>query len=161
MVETPEHVCSLLVLELLLAVAYILSVSQILLAPFILSLFLFLSRDHNTQVIGNSQLYGGVFKLTAHATVNDGLLDVCVIKGQGMLSAPQRLVSIFARHYNRDSQVKYYQARQIEIRAQRGKILPVQVDGDYLGNTPMNFRVVPDMLWILVPPKADRSLWQS
>ena len=49
MVETPEHVCSLLVLELLLAVAYILSVSQILLAPFILSLFLFLSRDHNTQ----------------------------------------------------------------------------------------------------------------
>jgi diacylglycerol kinase (ATP) len=112
-------------------------------------------------VIGNSQLYGGVLKLTAHATVNDGLLDVCVIKGQGMLSAPRRLVSIFARHYNRDPQVQYYQARQIEIRAQRGQVLPVQVDGDYLGKTPMNFRVVPDMLWILVPPNADRSLWQS
>lgn len=32
-------------------------------------------------IIGNSQLYGGVVKLTADAIVNDGLLDVCVIKG--------------------------------------------------------------------------------
>jgi diacylglycerol kinase (ATP) len=112
-------------------------------------------------IIGNSQLYGGVIKFTAHATVNDGLLDVCVIKGQGMLSAPRRLISIFARHYNRDPKVQYYQARSIEIRAQRGKVLPVQVDGDYLGKTPMNFRAIPDSLWILVPPNADRSLWQT
>jgi diacylglycerol kinase (ATP) len=112
-------------------------------------------------IIGNSQLYGGVIKFTAHATIDDGLLDVCVIKGQGMLSAPRRLISIFARHYNRDPQVQYYQAKQIEIRAQRGKLLPVQVDGDYLGKTPMNFRSIPDSLWILVPPNADRSLWQG
>ena len=112
-------------------------------------------------VIGNSQLYGGVVKFTAHATIDDGLLDVCVIKGRGMLSAPRRLISIFARHYNRDPLVKYYQAKQIEIRGKRGKDLPVQVDGDYLSTTPMSFQVVPSSLWILVPPNADRSLWQS
>jgi diacylglycerol kinase (ATP) len=112
-------------------------------------------------IIGNSQLYGGVVKFTAHATIDDGLLDICVIKGQGMLSAPRRLISIFARHYNRDPLVQYFQARQIEIRGKRGKVLPVQVDGDYLGKTPMNFRVVPNSLWIMVPPNADRSLWQT
>jgi diacylglycerol kinase (ATP) len=112
-------------------------------------------------VIGNSQLYGGVVKFTAHATIDDGLLDVCVIKGRGMLSAPRRLISIFARHYNRDPQVQYYQAKQIEIRGKQRKALPVQVDGDYLGTTPMTFQVVPNSLWILVPPNADRSLWQS
>jgi diacylglycerol kinase (ATP) len=112
-------------------------------------------------VIGNSQLYGGVVKFTAHATIDDGLLDVCVIKGRGMLSAPRRLISIFARHYNRDPQVQYYQAKQIDIRGKRGKDLPVQIDGDYLGTTPMSFQVVPSSLWILVPPNADRSLWQS
>jgi diacylglycerol kinase (ATP) len=112
-------------------------------------------------IIGNSQLYGGVLKLTAHATVNDGLLDVCVIKGEGMLSAPRRLISIFARHYNRDPKVQYFQAKQIEIRGQKGKTLPVQVDGDYLGKTPMSFRVVPNSLWVLVPPNADRSLWRA
>jgi diacylglycerol kinase (ATP) len=112
-------------------------------------------------IVGNSQLYGGVIKFTAHATIDDGLLDVCVIKGRGMLSAPRRLISIFARHYNRDPQVKYYQAKQVEIRRKRGKALPVQVDGDYLGTTPMSFRVVPDSLWIMVPPNADGSLWRS
>jgi diacylglycerol kinase (ATP) len=112
-------------------------------------------------VIGNSQLYGGVVKFTAHATIDDGLLDICVIKGQGMLSAPRRLISIFARHYNRDPLVQYSQGRQIEIRGQRGKAFPVQVDGDYLGKTPMSFRVVPNSLWIMVPPNADRSLWRS
>jgi diacylglycerol kinase (ATP) len=111
--------------------------------------------------IGNSQLYGGVVKFTAHATIDDGLLDICVIKGEGMLSAPRRLISIFARHYNRDPQVQYYRGRSIEIRGKRGKQLPIQVDGDYLGQTPMTFRVVPNSLTILMPPNADRSLWQS
>ncbi len=111
--------------------------------------------------IGNSQLYGGVVKFTAHATIDDGLLDICVIKGDGMLSAPRRLISIFARHYNRDPQVKYYRGKQIEIRGRRGKQLPIQVDGDYLGQTPMTFQIVPNSLSILVPPNADRSLWRS
>lgn len=110
-------------------------------------------------VIGNSQLYGGVVKFTAHATIDDGLLDVCVIKGQGMLSAPRRLISIFARHYNRDPLVQYYQAKTIEIRGSKKKPIPIQVDGDYLRTTPMTFRVVPRSLWVLVPPNADRSLW--
>ena len=109
-------------------------------------------------VIGNSQLYGGVVKLTAHAVLNDGLLDVCVIKGRNMWTAPLRLLSICLRLYDRDPQVNYYRARQVQVLGQ--KFLPVQVDGDYLGVTPMTFQVVPKSLWVLVPPNADRSLWQ-
>ncbi|WP_073071611.1 diacylglycerol/lipid kinase family protein [Phormidesmis priestleyi] len=96
--------------------------------------------------------------LTAHAVLNDGLLDVCVIKGDNMLMAPLRLLSIFLRHYDRDPEVNYYRARQVQILGR--KVLPVQVDGDYLGVSPMNFQVVPKSLWVLVPPNADRSLWQ-
>lgn len=110
-------------------------------------------------VIGNSQLYGGVIKMTAHATIDDGLLDVCVIKGRTLLAAPLRLLSIFTRHYNHDPKVEYYRARQVVIQGK--KTLPVQVDGDYLGQTPMTFTVVPGGLWVLVPPTADRSLWRS
>jgi len=110
-------------------------------------------------VIGNSQLYGGVVKLTANAVVNDGLLDVCVIKGSSMLVAPLRLLSIFSRRYNRDPKVVYYRAKRVQIRGK--KSLQVQVDGDYLGYTPMNFKVVPASLWVLVPSSADKSLWGS
>jgi diacylglycerol kinase (ATP) len=110
-------------------------------------------------VVGNSQLYGGVVKLTAHAVLNDGLLDVCVIKGRSMLVAPLRLLSVFTRRYNRDPKVEYYRAKKIQV---RGKMaLPVQIDGDYLGRTPMIFKVVPGGLWVLVPPTKDKSLWDN
>ncbi|MEA5571097.1 diacylglycerol kinase family protein [Calothrix sp. UHCC 0171] len=108
-------------------------------------------------VIGNSQLYGGVVKLTAHAVVNDGLLDVCIIKGRSMLVAPLRLLSVFRRRYNLDPKVEYYRAQKVQIKGK--KTFPVQIDGDYLGITPMNFEVVVGGLRVLVPPSVDKSLW--
>jgi diacylglycerol kinase (ATP) len=110
-------------------------------------------------VIGNSQLYGGVVKITAHAIVDDGLLDVCVIKGRSMLTAPLRLLSVFTRNYNRDPKVAYFKASRIEIQGK--KRLPIQVDGDFIGKTPMRFSVLPGALKVMVPPQADRTLWQD
>lgn len=110
-------------------------------------------------VVGNSQLYGGVMKFTHNALVDDGLLDICVIQGRSMLQAPLRLVSIFSRSHHRDARIKYYQAKQIQFLSR--KPIPVQVDGDYLGMTPLLFEVVPRSLWVLVPPNADQSLWTN
>ena len=110
-------------------------------------------------VIGNSQLYGGVVKITAHAIVDDGLLDVCVIKGRSMMSAPLRLFSVFTRNYNRDPKVAYFKASRIEIQGK--KRLPIQVDGDFLGRTPMRFEIRSKALRVMVPSQADRSLWQE
>lgn len=111
-------------------------------------------------VIGNSQLYGGVIKFTAHALIDDGLLDVCVIKGRNLLIAPQRLLSVFTRVYNRKNEVRYYRAKQIEIRGKKKKKrLPVQADGDYLSKTPMKFEVLPRAMVALVPQGCDETLW--
>jgi diacylglycerol kinase (ATP) len=110
-------------------------------------------------IIGNSQLYGGVVKMTAHAIVDDGLLDVCVIKGRSMLVAPFRLFSIFTRNYNRDPKVAYFKAKRIDIQGK--KKLPIQIDGDFLGRSPMQFEIIPRSLRVLVPANADRSLWSQ
>jgi diacylglycerol kinase (ATP) len=110
-------------------------------------------------VIGNSQLYGGVVKFTAHAIVDDGLLDICVIKGRSMLTAPLRLFSVFTRNYNRDPKVAYFKASRVEIQGK--KRLPIQVDGDFIGKTPMRFEIRPGALRVMVPPQADRTLWKD
>ncbi len=110
-------------------------------------------------IIGNSQLYGGVVKMTAHAVVDDGLLDVCVIKGHSMLTAPLRLFSVFMRNYNRDPKVAYFKAKRIDIQGK--KKLPIQIDGDFLGRSPMQFEIIPRSLRVLVPTNADRSLWSQ
>jgi YegS/Rv2252/BmrU family lipid kinase len=51
-------------------------------------------------VLGNSQLYGGVVKITARASLDDGLLDVCIIKGNSLWSAPERARAVFQRRAN-------------------------------------------------------------
>jgi hypothetical protein len=109
-------------------------------------------------VIGNSQLYGGVFKITARACIDDGLLDVCIIKGDSLAEAPLRLFSILRQRYNLDPRIEYHRARVIHIDT-RGA-LPVQVDGDQSGSTPMTFSVAPGALYALLPqtPPADDLL---
>jgi len=120
-------------------------------------------------VLGNSQLYGGVVKITARAVIDDGLLDVCIIKGTSLLSAPRRVVSIVLRRYHLDPRIEYHRARSVRVETQRP--LPVQVDGDHIGETPMTFTIVPGALRALLPaelppdllsaaPPARKRRWQ-
>jgi len=101
-------------------------------------------------VIGNSRLYGGVLEITHHANLTDGLLDIAVIKGQDVRSAPLHLLSILLRRYHLNPDMAYYRAR--EVRIESAIPLGVHVDGDPLGTTPMTFRVAPAALRALVPP---------
>jgi YegS/Rv2252/BmrU family lipid kinase len=107
-------------------------------------------------VIGNSRLYGGFLQITHHARLTDGLLDVAVINGQDMRSAPLHLLSILLRRYNLNPDMNYYRAREISISS--ATPLEVQVDGDSIGTTPMTFRIEPDALQALVPAWAVADL---
>lgn len=107
-------------------------------------------------VLGNSQLYGGVMKVTARASLDDGLLDVCIIKGNTLWSAPFRLFSIVTQRYNLDPKLEYHRAREVRISSRRP--LPVQVDGDHIGQTPMVFQAVPGALLALLPPSLPEDL---
>jgi YegS/Rv2252/BmrU family lipid kinase len=101
-------------------------------------------------VLGNSQLYAGVLKITARASIDDGLLDVCLIKDDSLLKAPLRLVSIWLRRHTLDPQIEYRHARSIRIESRRP--LPVQVDGENIGTTPITVECVPSALYALLPP---------
>ncbi len=107
-------------------------------------------------VLGNSQLYGGFVKMTARASINDGLLDVCIIRGKSLLSIPARLISVMRRRYSADPDIEYHRARMIKIESREP--LEVQVDGDHLGQTPMTFEAVPGALYALMPETLDTDL---
>jgi YegS/Rv2252/BmrU family lipid kinase len=107
-------------------------------------------------VLGNSQLYGGVVKITARASLDDGLLDVCIFKGNSLWSAPFRILSIVTQRYNLDPKIEYHRAREVRIATSRA--LPIQVDGDHIGYTPMSFTAVPGALYALLPPNLPEEL---
>lgn len=110
-------------------------------------------------VVGNTQLYGGLVKITHRASIDDGLLDVCVIRGDNFFSALRHTIAILRQRHSRDPEIEYYRARTIQIVARPR--LPVQVDGDAIGETPMTFQVAPGALRALLPADLPEDLLQQ
>jgi diacylglycerol kinase family enzyme len=107
-------------------------------------------------VLGNSQLYGGFIKITGRASLDDGLLDVCIIKGNTLHGVPLRILSILLRRATLDPKIEYHRARSVRIETRLP--LPVQVDGDHIGYTPMVFESVPGALRALLPSTLPTDL---
>jgi YegS/Rv2252/BmrU family lipid kinase len=110
-------------------------------------------------VVGNTQLYGGLVKITHHASIDDGLLDICVFKGDNGISALRRVIAIVGRRQSKDPEIEYYRARSVQIAARPR--LDVQVDGDPIGRTPMGFEVAPGALQALLPANLPEDLVQQ
>lgn len=110
-------------------------------------------------VVGNSQLYGGLVKITHRASIDDGLLDVCVIKGDNGINAIGHLIAILRRRFSLNPDIAYYRVHTVEVITRPP--LPVQVDGDPIGTTPMRFSVAPAALRALLPPDLPDDLIQQ
>lgn len=104
----------------------------------------------------NAQLYGGIVRIAPNAKVDDGLLDLLVFKGTGFAMTAWHLVRVFFGRHLRDPQVESYALSSLKI---SGKKLPVHVDGEPIGFAPVEIRVQPRALRVLVPKTANRNLF--
>lgn len=107
-------------------------------------------------VVTNIQMYASV-QLTPDARLNDGWLDICVFEGLGWLDAIRHIGQLAFRRHFADPQVKFYRGREISVQPEA--ILPVHYDGDPLASTPLNVRIVPGVLTVLIPPSAPADLF--
>jgi diacylglycerol kinase (ATP) len=108
-------------------------------------------------VISNVQLYGGVLPIGARASVDDGVLDVCVFKGEGLLNYVQQILKVVARQHVEDATIEYYQCKELVVEA--SDALPVHVDDEPFAVTPVMVSAVPGALRAIVPRDAPRSLF--
>jgi len=108
-------------------------------------------------LVSNIQQYIGLLHIARQARMDDGLLDVFVFKGLGFQYAVRHLLKIVSRRYLQDPRIVHRQARHVEVLTEWA--IPVQVDGDLIGSTPVTLDVVPLALRVLVPPGAPRGLF--
>lgn len=99
--------------------------------------------------VGNAQSYGGGMKITPRAALDDGLLDVCVVSNMNKLKLMCWVPTIFFGAHLRLKQVDYFQAKQIQIDAERE--LNVYADGEFAGRTPVAIEIIPQALRVIVP----------
>ncbi len=108
-------------------------------------------------VIGNTRLYGGLVEITGQALADDGMLDVCLFEGSGLLQKLEHVVRVILRRHTASSYVRYFRARELAVWSSQP--VPVQLDGDAFGEIPMRFRAVPQALSVLVPRTYPRTLF--
>jgi len=108
-------------------------------------------------VASNIQIYGLSWRLAQHAKIDDGWLDVYGFRGNGAFRTFVHGMKVLVARHIDDPEVDIYRARRVEIRTARR--LPVHVDGDCVGETPVIIEVVPRALNLLAPPGAPASLF--
>jgi len=107
----------------------------------------------------NAQFYAGSFNVAPRARLDDGMLDVYVFKGSSALDTLGHIAKLMLGLHAKDPHAEFYHARQVDVRS--GHPLPVQADGDPLGETPVSIRIVPRALRVVVPRQVSRALFQS
>jgi diacylglycerol kinase family enzyme len=106
-------------------------------------------------LVGNIRGYAGVLQIAHEAAWDDGLLDVVVFPSVGLLGRLGNVVSVLTRRHKQRPGIIYRQARRIHVTT--AAPLPVQADGDLVGETPMSFTIEPQALRIVRPQPSQEG----
>jgi diacylglycerol kinase (ATP) len=100
--------------------------------------------------IGNGAITGGGMRLTPNAVLNDGLLDVLIIKGQSAFQRLRNMANVSSGTHIHSPNCDYFQARNVAIAS--GVAIPVSADGECVGTLPAQFESWPQMFHVHCPP---------
>ena len=99
--------------------------------------------------MSNIRNYGGLFSITDRARCDSGHLDVCVFPRAGVRDLLRYARAARAARVSRLDGVEYRTGRRVRIASPEP--VPVQVDGDHWGETPVDIDLEPSVVPILVP----------
>ena len=116
--------------------------------------------DYILVLISNCQRYaGGFITLSPDAKVDDGLLEVWLFGGRGLVSLSRHTVRALQGQASDDPDALLLRGREISVRTE--PLMPVQTDGDPAGKTPLHCSVKPASLRLLTPASAPDSLFST
>ena len=81
---------------------------------------------------------------------DDGKLDVCIIQAQRVSQYVRLIANALLGRHDRDPQVQYITATDSVIIKTEHPV-PIQADGDLIGETPIHIKLVPQALRLIVP----------
>ncbi|MEX2213743.1 MAG: diacylglycerol kinase family protein [Phycisphaeraceae bacterium] len=100
-------------------------------------------------VVANARNYAGLFTVAEKAAMDSGVLDVCVLPRGKVRSLVRFAWAAWRRKLSRVSGVQSLQGRSVMIESNTP--MAVEVDGEYYGQTPVEVRIKPGVVPIVVP----------
>jgi YegS/Rv2252/BmrU family lipid kinase len=100
-------------------------------------------------LLGNTRSYGGLISVSHRARANDGLLDMVLYRAGGILGFGRQLARTLVQQHESGLGTVYREVRDVTVRTD--PVVPVQADGEVIGQTPMRFTIDPLALTVIVP----------
>jgi len=138
------------------AYVYVFATIKKLLSPF---------RCHNVKIkidgqeihskilfvaIGNGKIYGGRFKITPEAVLDDGLLEVCLVEEMGRFKYLMSIPKVFKGTHRSIKGINFYRAKEIIIES--SEPILAQVSGEVIeGQKKFIITLLPKRLKLIVP----------
>jgi YegS/Rv2252/BmrU family lipid kinase len=110
------------------------------------------------MLAGNTRSYGGMLNITRHARIDDGRLDVVLMKRGGAWQLALAAIRLVTGRIERSPNVDTFRAAAVDI-CTAG--LPLQLDGEACGHTPTRLESVPGALTVIVPSGFQSPLVKS
>jgi YegS/Rv2252/BmrU family lipid kinase len=109
-------------------------------------------------VVSNGQLYGRIWRMSPQAKMDDGFLDVAVMAGHRWPSTAKHIVGLTFRQHVKDPDFHLYRTKHLFLSARDP--LPVHVDAETIGTTPVRIDVAPLALKVVIPQNAPARLFE-
>jgi len=106
----------------------------------------------------NTQLYGALVRMPPDARIDDGLLDVTLLHGDNAAHTAWHFIRLGMGMFNQVPDLDHFRGREVEIRGAR---LPLHLDAEPVGSTPVQIHIQPGALRVFVPSTAHRSLFAN
>lgn len=107
----------------------------------------FESECVRTIAVANGRWFGGGMQIAPAARLDDGLLDVVVVGDVSRWLGIRSLPLLYRGTHGRLRQVRFARARVVRIEADEP--VGIEADGELIGETPAEFRVLPGAIDLL------------
>jgi len=97
----------------------------------------------------NAPAYGGGMKIAPQAQIDDGKLDICIVRAMGRFKLFCLFPTVFFGEHLGFREVEY--AQTATARLETESPLDVYADGEYVCQTPVEFSVARNALKVVVP----------
>ena len=144
------------------SLAYILSTIKALLFYSYAKLFIEVDgKIYNEEIIlvavGNGKFIGGGMKVAPEANLDDGYLDLCIVRKMKKFNTLRLFHKIFTGMHIEEDKVEYIKCKNINLKSENKLKIDVNLDGNLSGYLPAQISIQENSYQLIVP----ESLWKE
>ncbi len=99
--------------------------------------------------VANTSTYGGGMKIAPKARIDDGKLDLCIVRDMNKFNRFCLFPTVYFGRHLISQKVEYEQRDRISIETESP--VDVYADGEYVCKTPVTFQIAREALQVVVP----------